>query len=218
MEPKRATIDEFKSKSVEWIQFCTVPLPPEGEDEIGPKDSISLVSLRSTTSMARKASASLMAQADKAALSAKAASMKERHGLAKEREERQKAEREIGLAVVKNRGLLPQLMARRHILRREDCYPLTWIHCSQWLTYLKKEYLLPYLCLCFRHPGTMEGCRVTTQVIGCTRKLKRQHKERRLHSLGRLSVQHGEVKLFHNLRRNLWSTQSELSSVQNTDN
>ncbi len=92
-EPKRATIDDFKSKSVEWIQFCTVPPLPEGEDEIGPKDSISLVSRRSRTSMASTASASLIAQAEKAALLAKAASIKERHGL-EEKEERLAKERE----------------------------------------------------------------------------------------------------------------------------
>ncbi|KAE8277178.1 hypothetical protein D5F01_LYC24999 [Larimichthys crocea] len=93
-EPKRIIIDEFKTKSHEWSPSCTVPPPPEREDEIGPTDSVSSVSRRSKGSMASSDSACLVAQAEKAALLAKAAFIKERHGLeekegrlAKEKEE-----------------------------------------------------------------------------------------------------------------------------------
>jgi len=92
-EPKRINIDGFKTKTDKWIQSCPVPPPKERDDEIGLKDSISSVSRGSTSSRASAASACLVAQAKRAAILAKAASMKERHAL-EEKEERLVKDRE----------------------------------------------------------------------------------------------------------------------------
>lgn len=90
-EPKKINIEELKTKANEWI--CVVSPPSEKDDEIGSKDSISLVSQGSKNSKSSSSSARLVAQAGKAALLAKAAAMKERHAL-EEKEERLAKERE----------------------------------------------------------------------------------------------------------------------------
>lgn len=81
----------FKTKANEWIHV--VSPPSEKDNEIGPKDSISLVSQGSKSSKSSSSSARLVAQAEKAALLAKAAALKERHAL-EEKEERLAKERE----------------------------------------------------------------------------------------------------------------------------
>lgn len=87
LRTKENNIKEFKTKTHEWIQSCpVVPSPPEKDDEIGPKDSTSLVSHGSKSSKSNLSSACLVAQAEKAALLAKAAAMRERHAL-EEKEE-----------------------------------------------------------------------------------------------------------------------------------
>ena len=82
-EPKRIHIEEFKTRADEWTKSCPVVVatPTEKEDVISPKDSISSVSRGSKSSTSSSSSARLVAQAERAALFAKAATMKERHAL-----------------------------------------------------------------------------------------------------------------------------------------
>ncbi len=224
-EPKSATIDEFKSKSIEWIQFCTVPPPPEGEDEIGPKDSISLVSWRSRTSMASTASASLIAQAEKAALLAKAASIKERHGLeekeerlAKEREEirrqKEKLDFEAELSAVNAKlavltggeeqvastsadGMEAYIEERRLLSADMDTLqPVA--HLPEERVVRPKDAAQHISVPLFQAPrshGGLQGDHTGQWLLP-----EAQEVAQGAQPTQRLSVQHGEVKLFHNLR------------------
>lgn len=88
-QPKMININEFKTKVDDWIRSYPVQSmsEKENEGEVGPKDSVSVVSQRSSrVSQTSSESACLVARAEKAALLAKTAALKQRHAL-EEKEE-----------------------------------------------------------------------------------------------------------------------------------
>lgn len=83
-QPKIMTIDEFKIEVDDWIKYSPHRSQSKNKekDEVGPTDSASVVSQRpSRSSHTSSASACQVARAEKAALLAKAAALKQRHAL-----------------------------------------------------------------------------------------------------------------------------------------